>query len=28
MLQWVDLCNSFLLEAKWYYSGYAKLSRI
>lgn len=22
MFQWADLCRSFLLEAKWYYSGY------
>ena len=22
MLQWADLCKSYLLEAKWYYSGY------
>ena len=22
ILQWSDLCKSFLLEAKWYYSGY------
>lgn len=20
--QWADLCKSYLLEAKWYYSGY------
>jgi (-)-alpha-terpineol synthase len=22
MFQWADLCRSYLLEAKWYHSGY------